>query len=83
MGEFIYVYIYTNVGLPQWLMVKNSPAMQETWVQSLGWENSMEGGHDNLLQYPCLENPHGQRSLEGFSLWGRKGLDITKVTEHA
>ena len=26
-----------------------------------------EGGHSNPLQYSCLENPHGQRSLEGCS----------------
>ena len=24
-------------------------------------------GHDNPLQYSCLENPHGQRSLVDFS----------------
>ena len=41
------------------------PAMQEMWVQSLGWEDSLEvGGHGNPLQYSCLENPHGQRSLQ-------------------
>ena len=38
-------------------MVKNSPAMLETWVQSLGWEDPLEGGHGNPLQYSCLENP--------------------------
>ena len=27
-------------------------------------------GHGNPLQYSCLENPHGERSLEGYSLWG-------------
>ena len=27
------------------------------------------------LQYSCLENPHGHRSLAGFSPWGRKELD--------
>ena len=43
-------------------MVKNSPAMQEAWVQSLGWEDPLEGGHSNPLQYSCLENPHGQGS---------------------
>ena len=32
-------------------MVKNLPAMQETWVQSLGWEDSPGGGHGNPLQY--------------------------------
>ena len=41
------------------------------------------GGHNNPLQYSCQENPHGQRSLAGFSLWGRKESDIPKVTEHA
>ena len=25
-------------------MVKNPPAMQETWVQSLGWDNPLEKG---------------------------------------
>ena len=25
-------------------MVKNMPAMQETWVQSLGWDNPLEEG---------------------------------------
>ena len=37
--------------------VKNPPAMQETRVQSLCWENPMEGEHGNPLQYSCLENP--------------------------
>ena len=27
------------------------------------------GGHDNPLQGSCLENPHGQRSLAGYSSW--------------
>ena len=37
-------------------MVKNLPAMQETQVQSPGWEAPPGGGHGNPLQYPCLEN---------------------------
>ena len=45
-------------------MVKNPPAMWETWsVPGLG--RSPGGGHGNPLQYSCLENPHGQRSLVG------------------
>ena len=36
------------------------------------------GGHGNPLQYPCLENPHGQRSLAGYHPWGRKELDTTE-----
>ena len=35
------------------------------------------GGNGNLLQYSCLENPHGQRSLLGYSPWGHKELDRT------
>ena len=27
------------------------------------------GGHGNPLQYSCLENPHGQRSLAGYNPW--------------
>ena len=36
------------------------------------------GGHDNPLQYSCLKNPHGQRSLAGYSPWGHKELDMTE-----
>ena len=35
------------------------------------------GGHGNPLQYPCQENPHEQRSLVGYSPWGRKESDMT------
>ena len=48
-------------------MVKNLPAMQETWVPSLVWEDPLEDGmatHSSILG---LENPHGQRNLVGYS----------------
>ena len=35
-------------------------------------------GNGYPLQYSCLENPHGQRSLVGYSPWGRKELDMTE-----
>ena len=35
-------------------------------------------GPDNPLQYSCLENPHGQRSLEGYGPWGGKESDMTE-----
>ena len=47
-------------------MVKNPPAMQEILDQP---ENP---GRENPLQYSCLENPHGQRSLAGYNLWDCK-----------
>ena len=41
------------------------------------------GEHGNPLQYSCLGNPHGQRSLAGYSPWGHKELHTTEATEHA
>ena len=38
-------------------LVKNPPAMQETWVRSLCWEDSLEKGPATQLQYSGLENP--------------------------
>ena len=39
-------------------MVKNMPAMQDTWVQSLGQEDPGSGaGNAYALQYSCLKNP--------------------------
>ena len=35
-------------------------------------------GHDNPLQYSCLENLHRQRCLVGYSPWGHKELDMTE-----
>ena len=35
-------------------LVKNPPAMQETWVRSLGWEDSLEKGkatHSSILAW--------------------------------
>ena len=37
-------------------LVKNLPAVQETQVQSLGWEDPLGEGNGNPLQYSCLEN---------------------------
>ena len=37
------------------------------WIPGLGL--SPGGGHGNPLQYSCLENPRGQRSLVGYSPW--------------
>ena len=37
--------------------VKNLPAVQETGVQSLGWEDPLEKGMATPLEYFCLENP--------------------------
>ena len=59
-------------------LVKNPPAMRETWVPSLVWEDPLEDGmatHSSILG---LGNPHGQRNLVGYSPWGHKELDTTE-----
>ena len=42
-----------------------------------GWGRSPGGGNGNPLQCSRLDNPHGQRSLVGYSPRGRRELDMT------
>ena len=35
-------------------------------------------GHGNPLQYSCLKNPHGQKSMAAYSPWGCKESDMTE-----
>ena len=56
-------------------IVKNLPAMQENWVQSLGWEDPLEkdmATHTTILAGEF----HGQRSLVGYGPWSCKESDI-------
>ena len=53
-------------------MAKNLPAMQESWVQSLGWEDPLEQGtatHSSILAWriPWTEEPGGLPSMESQS----------------
>ena len=62
-------------------MVKNSPAMQEIWVQSLGQEDPLKKEmaiHSSILIGESL----GQGSLVGCSPWGHKELHMTKWLTH-
>ena len=47
----------TLMGFSGGSAVKNLPAMLEAQVHSLGREDFPGVGHDNQLQYSCLENP--------------------------
>ena len=49
--NYTYTYIWTSL-VPQ--MVKSPPAMRETWIQSLGWEDPLEEGmttHSRILAW--------------------------------
>ena len=58
-------------------MVKRLSVMQETWVQSLGWEDPLEkemGTHSSTLAWKIPRI----KSLVGYSPWGREELDTTE-----
>ena len=53
-------------------LVKNPPAMRETWVQSLGWEDPLEkevATHSSTLAWkiPWMEEPAGLQSMGSLS----------------
>ena len=59
-------------------MVKNLPAMWETWVRSPGQENPLEKGlatHSSILAW---ETPV-DRGLAGYSSWGCRELDMPEA----
>ena len=61
--------------------MKNPPAMQENQVRSLVGEDPLEkemATHSSLLP----GKSHGQRSLVGYSPWGRKESDTTEQLNH-
>ena len=65
------------------LVVNNLPANAggiRDMGSILGWGRSPGGGHGNPLQCSCLETPHGQRSLAGYSPWIHKESDTTEAT---
>ena len=73
-----------SLPLPWWLREGGGKVGKESacnagdlgLIPELG--RSPGGGHGNPLQYSCLENPQGQRSLAGYSPWGGKESDTTE-----
>ena len=59
-------------------VVKNLPANARDSGLIPGPERSTGEGNGNPLPYSCLENPHGERSLVGYSPQGRKESDTTE-----
>ena len=64
--DFIYIYIMTQ-------LVNHLPAMWETRVRSLGWEELLEKRKHYPLQYSGLEN-----SMDSIVHGGHKELDTTE-----
>ena len=58
-------------------MVKNPPAIQETWIQSLGWEDPLEkkmATHSNILAWRIPQT----EELDGLQSTGCKESDSTE-----
>ena len=74
------------MNFPVVLVVKNTPASAGdigNMGSLFGSGRSPGGGHGNPLQYSCLENPHGQRSMAGYSPLGCNESNTTEATWHA
>ena len=82
---FLVQHVKTNLSHVQYLgqylvaqMVKNVPAMQETWVRSQGWEDPLEKGMAKPTPVFLPGEFRGWRSLVGYSPQGRKESDTTE-----
>ena len=84
----VYIKIYTYPS-SKWAsqvaqLVKNPPAMQETWVPSLGWEDHLEKGtatRSSILasRIPWNMQPRGSRvTTETLSLWASQVALVVK-----
>ena len=61
--------VFGNKGFPGGSVVKDLPAMQDTWAQSLGWEDPLEKemtAHSSILAWeiPWTEEPSSLQSME-------------------
>ena len=77
MSLLIYFYLTQNRASLIAQLIKNLPAMQETWVRSLDWEDSLEkemATHFSILAWRIP----GTKSPVGYSPWGHKESDQTE-----
>ena len=68
----MYTYSWTSLVA----QTVNLPTIQETWVQSLGWEDLLEKGMATHSSTFAWKIP--QRSLVGYSPWSHKESDMTE-----
>ena len=73
-----FVLFLYMLGFPVAQMVKNLPAVWETSVRFMGWEDPLEKGMATLSSILSGKS-HGQRGLAGYSPWGHKESDMTEL----
>ena len=79
---FYFLSIYLFWGLPWWLGDKESTCLSGDMDLISRSGRSPGERNGNLLQYSCLGNPIGQRSLGGYSPWGHERVRHDLVTKH-
>ena len=67
-------------------LVKNQPAMQETWVRSLSWEDPLEKGtatHSSTLAWkiPWMEEPGGLQSMGSLRVRHNGATSLSRIGE--
>ena len=73
--KYLFIYFWPRKwGFPGDSVVKNPPAMQESRVRSLGWEDPLEeemATHSSLLakKIPCTKEPGGLQSMGSQKSW--------------
>jgi len=75
-----YIWIVSPQGIPSGSVVNSLPAMQETWVQTLGWEDPLEKGmatHSSTLAWIILWT----EELASYSPQGFTESDMTEATK--
>ena len=81
--QFLQLLTYSSSFSACILPAMGSVNSMHSEIQQDNWhceQDQQERGHDNPLQYSCLENSHGQRSLVGYSPWGHKESDRIEAT---
>ena len=68
-----------SLEFPGGLVGKESACSAGNLDLIMGWEDPLKDGtatHSSILSWRM--NPHGQRSLAGYNLWGCRELDMTE-----
>ena len=84
MLSLVFINYLSILGFPGGSDGKESACNARDLGSIPGLGRSSGGGHGNPLQYSCLQNPHGQRSLAGYSPWDCQESDMTEwlSTQH-
>ena len=77
-ANFLFVSLVGSLGFPGGSDGKQSANNEGVLGSIPGLGRSLGEGDGNPLQYFCLENPHGEKSLVGYSPWGCKETDMSE-----